>query len=83
MRLWLVDRSFDTRNTVSLTYATTDGDLAYHRQVAVEILGRSPATAAVDRDRDDLDPVDDEERRDRYATEASRMADEHDPDDEV
>jgi hypothetical protein len=39
-------------------------------------------TAAVDADPDDLAPVAPEDVP-RYATEATRMAQEHDPDDEV
>ncbi|MFB6244575.1 MAG: hypothetical protein ABEH80_10780 [Halobaculum sp.] len=83
MRLWLVERSYDTRNTVSLTYASTDGSAVYRRQASLDLLARSPATAAVDRDEADVEPVEDAQRRDRYATEASRMADDHDPDDEI
>ena len=83
MRLWLVEREYDTRQTVTLVYATTDGEREYRRQASVELLGRNPATAAVERDGADLDGVDDPETRDRYATEAARMAENHDPDDEV
>lgn len=83
MRLWLVERSHDTRNVVTITYATTDGDRIYRRQATVERLSRSPATAATERDPEAVETVDDPERRERYAEEASRMAETHDPDDEV
>lgn len=82
MRLWLVEREYDTRQTVTLVYATPDGERQYRRQASIELLERNPTTAAVDRDADDLDPVTDDDRE-RYAAEATRMAEEHDPDDEV
>lgn len=83
MRLWLVEREYDTRQTVTLVYATPDGERQYRRQASVELLGREPTTAAVERDEGDLAPVTDGETRDRYAAEAERMAERHDPDDEV
>ncbi|ESP89539.1 hypothetical protein [Candidatus Halobonum tyrrellensis] len=83
MRLWLVEREYDTRQTVTLVYATPDGERRYRRQASVELLSRNPATAAVERDGDDAEAVTDAETRERYAAEASRMADRHGPDDEV
>lgn len=83
MRLWLVEREYDTRQTVSLTYASEDGERYYRRQASVELLGRNPATAAVDRPESELEAVDDDTTVERYATEARRMADRHDPEDEV
>ena len=83
MQLWLVEREYDTRQTVTLVYATPDGERQYRRQASIELLERNPATAAVDRAEADLDDVTDEGVRERYATEAARMAEEHDPDDEV
>lgn len=83
MHLWLVEREYDTRQTVTLVYATPDGGRQYRRQASVELLSREPTTAAVDRDGADLDAVTDPETRDRYAEEAARMAERHDPDDEV
>jgi hypothetical protein len=85
MRLWLVERSFDTRNTVTISYASTDGEHVYRMQATLDRLGRNPATAAVDRDSDDdrVEPVTDADRREQYAAEARRMAADHEPDDEV
>ncbi|GAA0214457.1 hypothetical protein [Halobaculum roseum] len=82
MRLWLVSREYDTRQTVTLTYASVDGRRSYTRQASIELLQRKPITAAIDRDEDDTEPVDDE-RRERYAAEAERMAADHDPGDEI
>ncbi len=83
MRLWLVERATDSRDLVTLTYATTDGKHVYRRQAPLETLARNPVTAAIDRDWTDLEPVEASETRDRYATEAERMASTHAPDDEV
>jgi len=82
MRLWLVERAFDTRNSVTLTYATTDGAHRYRLQATVDRLSRDPATAAVSRDTDAVTPTP-EEHRERYADEATRMAESHDPDEPV
>lgn len=83
MRLWLVSREYDTRQTVTLTYASVDGEHSYTRQASVELLSRNPVTAGVERDEDDLEPVEDGGTRERYAAEASRVAEDHDPDDEI
>lgn len=82
MELWLVERSYDTRNTVTVTYATTDGEHVYQKQSSIEQLAQSPATAGVEREQDALDAVADD-KRDRYAAEATRMAEKHELDDEV
>lgn len=83
MRLWLVEREYDTRQTVTLTYATVDGERSYTRQASIELLQRNPVTAAVDRDREDTAAVEDAATRERYAAEAERMAADHDPGEEV
>lgn len=83
-RLWLVDRTYTDKGLVSLVYATTDGERTLHRQRSMNMLQQGvEVTAATTADPDDLDSVDDEETRKRYAEEASRMADQHDPDDAV
>ena len=83
--VWLVDRDVDSRNLVTLTYATADGDRSFTRQTSLETMhrGGGGATAATEVDDDRLDAVDDPETRERYAAEATRMAERHDPDDEV
>ena len=83
MRLWLVSREYDTRQTVTLTYASVDGERSYTRQASIELLQRNPVTAGIDRDEADTEPVADAGTRERYAEEAARMAADHDPDDEV
>lgn len=83
-RLWLVERFYDDRNLVNLLYATTDGERVLRRQFSAESLRRRDdgVAASVTDDGGNLQASDPEDR-DRYAAEASRMADEHDPDDAV
>ncbi|WP_313692564.1 hypothetical protein [Halorarum halobium] len=83
MHLWLVEREYDTRQTVSLTYASEDGERYYRRQASVELLSRNPATAGIERPESELGLVEDEETVERYASEARRVADRHDPDEEI
>lgn len=84
VRCWLVERDHDQRNLVTLTYATPDGERTFTRQSALETLQRrGGATAAIDIDPADLDPVTDQETIDRYAEEADRMQNRHEPDEEV
>jgi hypothetical protein len=81
---WLVERSsFGDERTVTLVYATTDGDYQLTKQLSTNLLMRTAVTAARDVERERLAPVDDPETRERYAAEARRMADTHDPDTEV
>jgi len=83
-RCWLVERSsFGDERTVTLVYATTDGDYQLTKQLSTNLLMRTAVTAARDVERERLAPVDDPETRERYAAEARRMADTHDPDTEV
>lgn len=83
-RVWLVDRDVDSRNTVTMTYATPDGERAFTRQAALDRLAtREGPTAAVDVEDDRLDSVEDAETVERYAAEAQRVSAEHDPEDVV
>jgi hypothetical protein len=83
-RLWLVDRTYTDKGLVSLVYATTDGERVLQRQRSMNMLQQGvDVTAATTVDPERLDSVDDGETRQRYAEEASRMSDEHDPNDVV
>ncbi|WP_254536164.1 hypothetical protein [Halomarina litorea] len=82
VRLWLVERDYDSRNLVTLVYATPDGE-RYLRQERSAHLLKDGVTAAVDTAPSDLTVVDDEETRERYAAEADRMRDRHAPDETV
>jgi hypothetical protein len=83
VRVWLVERSYDDRDLITTVYATPAGDRALHLERAATVVERGGGiTAARDADPSSLDPVD-PDRRERYADEAARMADRHDPDDRV
>lgn len=81
VQCWLVERSYSDENLVSFVYATPDGSRYHQRDLSANMLFRLDVTAARAVPENDLQPVHDEERRERYATEAERMASEHDPDD--
>ena len=83
-RLWLVERTYTDKGLVSLLYATADGERSLHKQRSMNMLRQgADVTAAVEADPEDLESVDDAETRERYADEATRMADRHDPDEGV
>lgn len=85
VRCWLVERTYTDRGLVDMVYATPDGTGVRRKQVATTIMRQRGVgtTAAVDVDRGDLEPVDDAETRERYATEAERVREQHEPDEEV
>jgi len=84
VRCWLVERSsFGDERMVTLIYAPPAGDRHVKQQLSPNLLRRKRVTAATDVEPERLEPVDDSETRERYATEASRMAERHDPDEEV
>jgi hypothetical protein len=87
VRVWLVERTYsdDEQNIIILTYATHDAEQSYRKERALTSFtgtGRE-TTAAVDVDPRNLTPVDDDELRERYASEAQRMAENHEPDDAI
>lgn len=83
-RVWLVERSYDDRDLVTLVYATPDGERVFRQERAAATLHRQgDVTAARDVEASRLTPVDDADRRERYATEAARMAERRDPDEAV
>jgi hypothetical protein len=83
VRCWLVERTFDDRNLVTLVYATPDGERYQQREIASVALSRVDVTAAREIPTEELEPVDDPDRRERYAAEAATMAADHDPDEEI
>ena len=82
-RVWLVEREYSDKGLVTLVYATPDGERAVTKQRSAQMLTRTDVTAAEDVESASLDAVEDEDLRERYAMEASRMAEAHDPDDAV
>ncbi|PSQ00699.1 hypothetical protein BRC89_01285 [Halobacteriales archaeon QS_4_70_19] len=82
VRTWLVERSYDSRDLVTLVYATPDGERAVTRELSSTMLDRTAVTAARDVDPDDLAPVQTSEQE-RYRKEAERVRENNDPDDEI
>lgn len=82
-RVWLVERDYNDKGLVTLVYATTEGDRCLRSNRSSTMLSKQGVTAAETVETDRLIPVEEADLRDRYAHEASRMADRHDPDDEV
>ncbi|MCL7418700.1 MAG: hypothetical protein M8354_12800 [Halalkalicoccus sp.] len=87
IRVWLVERTYsdDEQNLIVLVYATPDGERYFRKERALtSFTGDSrETTAALDVDPDNLGPVDEADLREQYAAEATRMADEHDPEDPI
>ncbi|MXV62642.1 hypothetical protein GS429_11310 [Natronorubrum sp. JWXQ-INN-674] len=84
VRCWLVERTFDDRNLVTIVYATPDGSRYQQRErSSTSLQTGSPVTAAVDVPEDELEPVSDEATRDRYATEVERTAEQYNPDERI
>jgi len=82
-RVWLVDRTYSDKGMVSLVYATVEGDRYLRRQLSEQMLTRTDVTAGMDVDSERLEPVADAEERERFAAEATRIAERHDPDETV
>ena len=83
-RVWLVERTYsdDEQNLIVLTYATPDGRFEYRKERALtSFTGPARETSvSLIASEADLATVADAELRDRYASEAARMAEKHDPD---
>ncbi|OYR51971.1 hypothetical protein [Halorubrum sp. Ea8] len=81
--VWLVDRQFDSKGLVRLTYATEDGERMHTKELAEQRLVTGDGiTAGREVDESALGESPDEEAE-RFAAEASRMAAEYDLDDVV
>ncbi|WP_232688834.1 hypothetical protein [Halobacterium zhouii] len=82
-RVWLVERGYNNRDLIILKYATLDGERVFRRELAAQAVDVDTVTAARDVSTDNLEVVDDPDLQDRYASEATRMRDEHDPENTV
>ncbi|KTG20115.1 hypothetical protein [Haloferax profundi] len=84
-QLWLVERSYDDRDLIVLIYATTDGEYELRKELAAAVMHqrRMATTAAIEAPVANLESVSDDALRERYAAEATKMSETHDPDDEV
>lgn len=87
VRTWLVERTYsdDEQNILVLTYAMPDGRRCVRKERALtSFSGASRAPTAATRVRPaDLMRVDDPDRRERYAREAARVRERHQPDDVI
>ena len=86
IRMWLVERTYsdDEQNMVILTYATSDGERYFRKERALTSFSDvRDTTAAVDASPSNVGTVDDPAERERYAAEATRMANAHEPDDVI
>lgn len=84
--VWLVERTYsdDEQNLIILTYATPDGQRYYRKERALTTSSDTRETlAAVTVSPSNLGEVTDPEKRERFATEAQRMASAHDPEDTI
>ncbi len=78
VQVWLVERDYTDKGLVNLVYATTDGERYLRRQLSEALLMRTDVTAGRDVESDRLE-LTDEDMRDQYRSEASRMAEKHEP----
>jgi len=85
VRVWLVERTYsdDEQNIIILVYATPDGERYFRKERALtSFTDVRDTTAAVDVDPGNLGEVE-PEKREQYAAEATRIAENHDPGDVV
>jgi hypothetical protein len=84
VQCWLVERSYNDRDLVTLVYATPDGERAVRKEVPMTAIanGTVAVTAAKDVDAGALEPVADGEAE-RYRAEVARVRDSHAPDDTI
>jgi len=80
--VWLVERDYTDKGMVTIVYASTDGERYLQRQRSERMLMRAAVTAGKHVETGRLEPTP-EGDRERYAAEASRMVEKHDPDDAV
>lgn len=83
VRCWLVERDYEHESMVTLVYATVDGERHVTQQRSTSLLMKKPVTAGIDVEPERLEAVPDDGSRERYAAEAARVAEQHDPDDRI
>jgi hypothetical protein len=87
-QVWMVERTFsaDSPHILVTVYATPDGEQYLRKERAFNRFGTDPGpvvTAALSVPAERLTAVTDPALRERYANEAERMRERHDPDDAV
>jgi hypothetical protein len=86
VQVWLVERTYsdDEQNLIILTYATPDGNRYFRKERALtSFTDTRDTTAALMADADNLGTVEDPDTITQYAAEATRMQNQHDPDDVI
>ena len=84
VRVWLVERTYsdDEQNMIILIYATPDGGRYFRKERALTSANDvRETTAAVEAPPHNLGTVENAETKKRYAAEARRISESHDPDD--
>jgi len=81
--VWLVDRQFDSKGLVRLTYATEDGERMHTKELAEQRLVTGDGISAGREVEENALGESPAEEVERFASEASKMAAEHDLDDTV
>lgn len=86
VRVWLVERTYsdDEQNLIISTYATPDGRRYYRQERALTTFSGAESGTPVARtvEASNLGRTGDDDRE-RYAAEAARMAERHDPGDRL
>jgi hypothetical protein len=81
---WLVERSYGTdEDLVTLVYATEDGTQQLKKQLSHRLLMKKSVTAGRSVPQNRLEAVPDEETQARYREEATTIAEQYDPDEEI
>jgi len=81
-RVWLVEREYSDKGMVDLVYATTDGERHLRKQLSEQMVMRKDVTAGRDVSADKFRETH-EGDKERYATEATRMAENYDADETI
>jgi hypothetical protein len=86
VRVWLVERTYsdDEQNLIISTYATPDGERYYRQERALTTFSGTDSGTPVAREvaASNLGTSDPDDRE-RYAAEAARMAERHEPDERL
>lgn len=83
VRVWLVEREYDDKGLVRLTYSTPEGDRRRLSERSTNMLRDGGVTAAMDVDPERLDDVPDAETRERYREEVERVMARYEPDESI
>lgn len=84
VQLWLVDRTTTEKpSLITHIYATEDGKHQYMEERSISGTDAVETPAGLEVDRSEVRGVEEEDQREQFSAEASRMAEDHDPDDVI